>query len=72
MVLDLFCIILASLTRLFKNEKFHSAVEKITIDRYLDCQKATNSIDNQIVNVFSDESAIKTIFFEKQANGREQ
>ena len=65
MVLDLFCIILAFLTRLFKNEKFHSAVEKITIDRYLDCQKTTTSMDNQIVDVFSDESAIKTIFLKK-------
>ena len=65
MVLDLLCIILASLTRLFKNEKFHSAVEKVTIDRYLDCQKASNSINNQIVDVFSDETAVQTIFFQK-------
>lgn len=66
MVLDVLCIILASLTRLFKNEKFYSAVEKITIDRYLDCQKVTNSIDNQIIDVFSDESAVKTIFFKNK------
>ena len=69
MVLDLICIMLAFLTRLFKNKKFHSAVEKITINRYLDCQKTTDSIDNQIIDVFSDETAVKTIFFQNRVGG---
>lgn len=65
MVLDILCILLAALTRLFKNKKFYNTVEKITINRYLDCQKTTTDMENQIIDVFSDESAVKNIFFKK-------
>lgn len=69
MVLDLFCIILACLTRLFKSDRFYNAIVRITIDRYLDCQRTTDYIENRTIDVLSDESAVKNIFIENGKGG---
>ena len=64
MILDLICIILASLTTIFKNDKFYKTIENITIGRYLDCKRKKDNMDNETIDVLSNQTAIDNVFLD--------